>query len=392
MHRGELITASRERAVAELIAQRLSPLSLAARAEKAGAASLALPVFQRVSTVDKILLTRHISVMLKAGMGISDIVNVLIFDAEKEIIRSILTQAKTNLERGQPLSDTFAAYPKFFPPVFVGLIRAGESSGTLDKTLDQLSVQIRKEHDLRSRTMTILIYPSILFFASIILIVFLFTFVVPRIRAAFLATESVDLPFLTKVVFGMSDIVTRTPLIPLGIGLGIPGFALFLVRSERGKQILEAVFWRFGITRNLVKKLSLARFCRTLGSLLQAGITVLEALDIAADSVGTQRYKRSIVRLREDVRKGLPLTDTFRQEPDFYPHLLTSMMAVGEKTGSLEDMLITVSEFYEEDADRILKNVVTLLEPALLLVMGFVVGSIALSILLPIYQLVSSLG
>lgn len=388
-HRGELIVPTREKAAEALAAQRLSLISLSAKGgEKISAMSLSF--FERIGTIDKVLLARHMSVMIKAGLGIADIIAILIGDAEKNVMRKFLEQAKRNLERGQQLSQTFEAYPKFFSPVFVGLVRAGEMSGNLEQTLDRLSVQIHKEYELTRRTIGVMIYPAILLFASVILVTFLLAFVVPKISNAFIQV-GVPLPLLTRIFIGASDLLTSSPLIPIMIPVAFIAFSYFFFGSKAGRTIISEALWRVPLTKNLIKKLALARFSRTLGTLLQAGLTIIESLEITAEAVGNARYRRSILATEQDIKKGLPLTDAFKQTPLLFPHLLTSMMAVGEKTGNLEELLITVSEFYEDDADRLLKTLVTLLEPTLLLFMGMIVGGIALSIMLPIYQLVGSL-
>lgn len=388
-HKGEIVTASREAAMADILAKHLSLLSLRTAGEEK-ASALNLPFFQRISSTDKVLLARHLSVMLRAGLGMGDMLNILIVDAENPAMRRILEQAKYNLERGQQLSTTFSAYPQYFTPVFVGLVKAGEMSGNLEQTMERLSTQMQRENELVRRTLSIMIYPAILLIASVILVTFLLTFVVPKIANAFLQV-GVPLPFLTRVFIGMSNIMTSSPIIAIGFPLSMFALMYLAVGTQFGHRFFGEIFWKIPLTRKLVKKLTLARFSRTLGTLLQSGLTMLESLEITANAIGNIRYRRSLLRLMNDIKKGLPLTETFRQAPELYPHMLTSMMAVGEKAGNLEDMLITVGDFYEEDADRVLKNLVTLLEPLLLLLMGLIVGSIALSILLPIYQLVGSL-
>lgn len=399
IHRGEIVADKREQALEEIQSQRLSPIRLETVGEvRAAAAALGLP-FRGISTLDKIILTRHLSVMIRAGLGVMDSLDILIKDAEKQTLRKFLEQAKYNLERGQPLSATFASYPKQFPPVFVGLLKAGELSGNLQQSLEQLSDQMKKDYELTKKAIGVMIYPAILASASMFLVIFLLTIVVPRITKAFLDIGSA-LPLITRFFIALSNIMTQTirlpflppiPWVPFVVVGGLVGSLIFFTQSNPGRGFMAKILWRIPVTRNLIKRMALARFARTFGNLLRAGLSVLETLDITADSVGSLEYRGAILKAGKDISRGIPLTDVFQQRSDLFPHLLTSMMAVGEKTGTLEELLLTVSDFYEEEADRQLQTLVTFLEPGLLLFMGVVVGSIALSILLPIYQLVGSL-
>lgn len=389
VNKGELDAKDRAQVMDLIAAQHLTPIMVKESDEKKAFGGRVM-FAGGVTSVEKVLLFRHMSVMMKAGMGVKDIFEILIKDAEKQALKGILQQGLYNLERGQPLSTTLGAWPKQFSPVVIGLLKAGEASGNLAEVLDQLSTQLKKDYDLRQKVVTAMIYPLILLVASLGLSIFLVTFVVPRITQAF-RSSNLPLPAITKFFVAVSDFFNISPLMPVFVIGTFFGAGFYFSRVASGKRLLSAIAWNIPVTRNLVKKLALSLFARTFANLIQAGLPILSAMEVVANSVGNERYKNSILSARPEIQRGAPIAGVFRERADLFPHLLTSMMEVGEKTGNLEDMLRTVSEFYEEDADRALKTLVTFIEPLMLLIMGFIVGSLALSILLPVYQFVGNL-
>ena len=388
IHKGELDAKDKVQVTDQLTSQRLTPILV--KGENVGRSLSKITIGGSIGIVEKILLFRHISVMMRAGLGIKDIFDILIRDAEKEAMKNILQQAMSNLERGQALSVTFQRWPKDFPPIVIGLLKAGEISGNLADVLDQLAIQLRKDYELRQKVVGVMIYPAILLSASILLSIFLVTFVLPRIAQAF-KSSNIPLPPITQFFISLSDFFSSSIFVPIFTVLGLAGAAFYFIKVPLGRQMLLNIAWRIPLSRNLIKKITLARFSRTFANLIQAGLPILNALEVTADSVGNEKYKLSILSARPEIQRGAPISDVFRERSDFFPHLLTSMMEVGEKSGNLESMLRTVSEFYEDDADRLLKALITLIEPLMLLIMGLVVGSLALSILLPVYKFVGSI-
>ena len=388
MHKGEISAREKTQVIDLLNSQRLTVVSIKVASDKKSLGSINI-FGGHVGALDKVLLFRHMSVMMKAGMGIKDIFDILIKDAERPALKNVLQQALSNLERGQPLSATLSTWPRDFPPVVIGLLKAGEISGNLADVLEQLATQLKKDHELKQKVVAVMVYPAILFIASFGLSIFLITFVIPRITEAFKSSH-LPLPLITRFFIAISDFFNASPLIPVATVAVFVGAGIFFTKVPSGQRILLAMSWNFPLTKSLVKKISLSRFARTLANLIQAGLPILNALEVVAHSVGNERYRSSIMSARPEIQRGAPIAGVFRERADLFPHLLTSMMEVGEKTGKLEDMLRTVSEFYEDDADCALKTLVTLVEPLMLLIMGLIVGSLALSILLPVYKFVGS--
>lgn len=391
LYKTEMQAATREEVLDFLVRQKLTPISVfeKGKIEKERLMSF-VEIFQTIKPLDKILLAKHLSAVLKAGLGLREALEIMVGDAENPAMKKVLITAKNNLEKGQPLSSAFAAYPKYFPEVFTGMIRAGELSGSLDKTLDQLGNQMLRDYDLIKKTKGAMIYPMILATGSIALVMFLLTFVIPKLASAF-ARSGFKLPWITQLFMDIGAIFSKSPILTFGIFFALVFFLPYFYRTPRGKRFFLHLLWRVPLFRNLMKKVALVRFTRTLQNLLGSGMNIIESLSITANSVSNEIYKDFISLVQEDLRKGVPLTESFKKRPDLFPHLLTNMMAVGERTGTLESVLGTLNSFYDEEVDRTLKNLVNLMEPAMLLVMGLVVGGLAISILIPIYQMVGSL-
>ena len=342
-----------------------------------------------IDASDRIFLTRHLSAILKSGISLSEALEILGEDTSKPIFKKILSAAKMNLERGQPLSSTLESYSQYFSPVFIGLVKAGEVSGTLEETLEGLGDQLRRDYEMKKRVQSAMIYPAILLSASLLIVVLLLTFIMPRLTKALLQAK-VSLPWITRFLIGLSQIFSSNPILTLFIFILLSVSFLFLIKSKFGKKIIIRALEKMPISGNLIKKLALVRFSRTFRNLLASGLSAFESLDITAKTIGIQSYETALLNIREEIKKGATISSSFKERREFFPQLVISIIAVGEKTGTLEKSLVTIADYYDEEADRILKNIVSLIEPALLVVMGIVIASIALSILLPIYQLVSS--
>ncbi|MBI5306015.1 type II secretion system F family protein [Candidatus Wolfebacteria bacterium] len=342
-----------------------------------------------ISSIDKIFITRHLAAILKSGINLLEALEILEEDVQKPLMKKILKDAKINLERGQPLSMTFASYGKYFSPVFVGLVKAGEASGNLDSTLESLGEQLQRDYDLKKKVQSAMVYPAILLTATSLIVVLLMTFVMPRLMKALMQTK-ITLPLITRILISVSNVFSANPIQTVIIFLSLFLAIIVFYRSKIGKRIIFSFFEKLPVSGELIKKLALARFSITLRNLLKSGMPALESINLTAKTIGNIRYQEALLGIESELRRGAPLHEVFKKRGEFFPQLVVSVLAVGERTGTLERSLLVISNYYNEEVDRVLKNLVMLLEPLLLIIMGFVVAGIALSILLPIYQLVSS--
>ena len=385
---GEYEGVTRDEAVEYLVKRDLTPVSVEElRARGEGGGLLALNFFERLSPVDVMFLVRNLATTVKAGLSVVEALDILIADAEKKMMKRVLQEAQAMLKNGQPLSSGFEAYKDSFPPIFMGMLRAGELSGQLGKTLTELGQYLSKEYALRSKVKSALTYPVILLVASGGVMTLLLIFVLPRLTASF-AASGVELPFITKVFLGLSKMITWSFTLDFAVLAGLIWFFVYFRTTNLGKRFFFWVIAHTPVANELVKKVALVRFARTFGNLIGSGISAIEALQLSSKSIGNLTYELAIKSAITAVENGSPISEALSKFPHLFPRLLISLIIVGERTGSLHEILGTFADFYEEEVDNTLKDLTSILEPALLLLMGLLVGAIAVSIILPIYQLV----
>lgn len=385
--KGEVEAKDEKDVVYYLQTKDLIPSSIKAKSPVNRGLNVQMNLFQKVTDSDRIFLVRNLATAIKAGLSITEALDVLINETKNALMRDILLSVKTKVQQGGKVSDGFAAYSKYFPPVFIGLLKSGETSSQLDKTLNELSNHLAKEYALVRKVRSALVYPTLLLLASLGVVIFLIAFVLPRLAKTF-ALSGAQLPFITKALLWMSAVITAKPLVTIAVFALIIIFAIYLKRSNWGKRVIAATLFHTPVVRDLIRRVALVRFTRTFGSLLSGATPILDALQISSEAVGNDYYRDAIIDTQNKIREGVPLSKGFQEYPDLFPGLLISLIAVGERTGNIEYVLGTFANFYDEEVDAKLKDLTTLFEPILLLFMGLIVGTIAVSVLLPIYQLV----
>lgn len=346
-------------------------------------------IFRKGITVaDKVFLTKYLSLMLKVGTDLLKAIDILIADLDNPTMKALLMEIRGNLEKGQPFYSTFLKYPKYFSPVFVNLIKAGETSGNLEQVFEDLNVSLEKDQDLRRKIKSALTYPIILLIASFSLLILLVSFAVPRIATVF-ASANVRPPLFSRIVLSaglfISDYIW---FFLIFLGILIVSLWYLFTKSASGKRILYQFALKLPVIKTVLKQIALQRFAATLSSLLKAGLPILDSLEITSQTVGFGELKDSLMRIsREGVAKGLTIGEAFRREAVF-PRVVVNLMAISEKAGHIEDILSTLSDFYGGEIETAIKTLVSFLEPALLVGVGIIIGIIAISIIVPIYQLV----
>lgn len=340
-----------------------------------------------INETDKIFLTRYLGMMLKTGTDLLRAIDVLINDFDKPILKEFLNEVHHNLEKGQPFHTSFSSYPQFFDPVFVNLIKAGEVSGNLDKILEDLSVSLNKKQEIKSRLRAMLVYPAFLLVVSFGILFFLVTFAVPKIANVF-ESSGFQPPLFSRIVFAVGKVFGAYALY-IGGGILAAVFAVFYLYKH------SLIFRRFvfgfinhlPIIRGILIKIALQRFAATLSSLIKAGLPLSRGIEITAEAVGHEGVKTALLRIsKEGISRGVTVSEAFRRETIF-PRLVVNLIAISEEAGHIENVLGTLGDFYATETDTALKFMVSLLEPLLLMIMGVIVGVIALSIIVPVYQL-----
>ena len=342
-----------------------------------------------ISMSDKVFLTKYLSLMLKVGTDLLSAINILIADFDKPAMKNLLLEVRDNLTKGRPFHEAFERHPKEFSSVFVNLVKAAEASGNLQQTFEDMSVSMQRDAELQSRTRSALIYPAILLFAAVGVFLFLVTFALPRIAKVF-SESGIQPPIFSRIVFAIGLFVNDNIwflLILLALILG-PG-VWFFFKNQTGRRITQRVISRTPVVNRIYRDIAVQRFASTFSSLLRAGLPILQATQITADVVGVEEFRLSLVRIaNEGLAKGLTIGEAFRREVVF-PRVVTNLVAISEKAGHLEEVLQTLAEFYAASVDTNVRTLVAVLEPVLLMFMGLLVGSIAIAIIVPIYQLSS---
>ncbi len=339
-----------------------------------------------ITIADQVFLTKYLALMLKVGTDLFKAIDILVEDFDKPAVKSFLMEVRDALSKGQPFYTSFSRYPKYFSPVFINMVKAGESSGNLEKVFGDLSTSLQKQQEIRDKIRAALIYPVILLIMASVILLVMVTFILPRIASTFLSS-GINPPVFTKIVFGVGLFIggNIAIILPLIIAAAI-GLWMFF-RTAGGRKFLDQTLSRTPVIRDVVEKMALQRFSATLASLLRSGLPILDALGITAGASGSTEMEAALNRIaKEGVAKGLTIGDSFRRETVF-PRVVVNLITISEKAGHMENILDTLSDFYAAEIDSSIKILMSFLEPALLLIMGIMVGGIALSIIVPIYQL-----
>ncbi|MFA5000343.1 MAG: type II secretion system F family protein [Patescibacteria group bacterium] len=386
---GEINALNSESVASSLAQKNLTPVKIELKTEAESRSFKSKNILERFTTQDKIVLIRNLAATVKAGLSLNEALDILIADSSKKIVGTFLIDAQFNIQNGQPLSTAFENNRRYFPPLFVGLIKAGEASGRLDNSLEELSRHLTKEHELVKKVKSAMAYPLILIGASIAIVTLMLIFVLPKLTKSF-EQNNLELPLLTRILMNFSSALTYSLFLDFAIVAALVGFFLYFRKTPRGKRVISYLLFHTPVVKNLVKKIILVRFARTLGTLIDSALPISESLNLTAKAVGNDRYEEAIARADKEIRSGIPLSQALRNDPELFPKFLVSLVGVGEKTGTLGQVLKNFADFYDNDVDTALKDLTTFLEPILLLFMGLMIGTIAMAILMPIYQMTGS--
>lgn len=343
----------------------------------------------KVSFTEKVIFAKHMSVMIKAGLTISESILILI-ESSKGKMKKILIDIYNQIETGHSLSDSLNNHKNIFPAILISSVYAGEKSGTLSENLDNVSKQLKKEKDLKDKIRGAMIYPFLVLFATFVLGVSLAVFVLPKIVPLFKGLKT-DLPLTTQILIKFSDIVTNNSF-ELLIYSSIFFVLIFIfISSNFSKPIIDAIIFRLPIIRKIVTNSNLSNICRTFGTLLESGLPIVESIEVTENTVKNYYYKKSLNLISKKIQKGTKLSSELIKFPNLYSPIMIKMIAIGEESGKLEETLEYLSEFYEGEVDNDTKALSTAIEPILLLTIGLFVGFLALSIITPIYDITSNI-
>lgn len=342
-----------------------------------------------ISDTAILLFTKHLAVTLKSGLTLVEGLDIL-QDQAKGKMKSVLDGLLSTIKSGKAFHEALEAYPKYFSPIYINMIRTGESSGTLYENLDRLVIDLNKASSLRKKIKSAMIYPMFVFVAVFGLGMSVALFVLPKILPLF-KTLDVELPVTTRGLIWVAEVFEAHGLLLfLGTIFGSM-FLLWLLKKNFIKPLTHRIILKIPVVKTIVRNINLERFTRTLGTLLESGLTVDQSLNITAYAIENRAYRKATLSLIPEIKSGNSLVMAISKYPKLFPVITSRMIGVGEKTGNLDSTLNYLAGFYEDEVDEATKNLSTILEPVLLIVIGIIVGTVAISILGPIYQITGNL-
>ena len=344
---------------------------------------------QRVSLRDKIFFTKNLGVMIKAGLSLSQALTALAAQTPNKKFKKILEEVEQKVKKGESFAESLKQYPKIFNDLFVSMIASGEVSGNLENVLEQLHKQMTRDHELISKVRGAMIYPAIVITAMIGIGAAMIIFVIPKFVSIFEEINT-ELPLPTRMLIALSHFITSNgPLVAISLIITIT-VLVKIFRTKKGKIFLHKLFLKLPILSPIVEKINLARFSRTLSSLLKTDIPIVDAFNITAKVVGNIHYKNALVAAAEKIKKGSRVHESLGKEKKLFPPVVIQMVTVGENSGSLDSILEELATFYEDEIDQTMKNLPTIIEPILMLILGAGVAGMAMAVLMPMYSLTQS--
>jgi type II secretory pathway component PulF len=345
--------------------------------------------FGRVSLKDKSLFSRNLSIMLKAGLSLNESLDIL-SGQTKGNFKKIILEISALIYSGSTFSAGLSAYPKVFSNFYIYTIKAGETSGNLESNLLRLAEQLDKEMEFKRKIREAMFYPCIVLVLSLIIGLVMSFVVLPKITPLFTGLK-VDLPASTKMLIWFSSFIKNYGIIFILSLVGFFTLIIWALKLKVLKPYKDYVILHFPLLAALSRNKNMSMFCQTLGSLLANGLNIDEALAITEDTLDNYYYKRVVAKLRIKVSQGTRISDSLALDKQYFSEMLIGLIRVGEKSGNLEDELMNLSQIYEKEIDGAVKLMSSALEPALLIVIGLVVGTLAMSIITPIYKITGSI-
>lgn len=342
--------------------------------------------FGGTKMADRIMFAKNLSAMLKAGLPLARALLVLERQMSSAQWKAIFTSLQDDLSKGVPFSAGIAKFPKTFSGLFVSMVSAGEESGSLSDALSIVGVQLDKAHQLKKKVKGAMMYPGIILSVMVIIGILMFVYVLPKLTSTF-KEFNVELPFATRLIIGTSDFVSANLALMGFAAVAFVIFGVLFARSTFGKVVLHRVVLHVPVIGFIAKEINSARTARTLSSLLSSGVEVVTAMKITSDVVQNVHYKKMLARTAEDIQKGSTIQSLFLPRTDLYPSFVGEMIGVGEETGTLSKVLLEVALFYEGEVEQKTKDISTIIEPFLMVIIGGGVGFFALAMISPIYSL-----
>jgi type IV pilus assembly protein PilC len=383
---GEIEAADRMSAVAQLRSKGIVATSVSERRARAARAPRAGRV-GKAKDKDLAIYTRQFSAMIDAGLPIAQCLTILGEQTESKSLRTVTQQIAKEVEGGATLADSFAKYPRIFSDLFTNMLQAGEAAGVLDVVLQRLSAYIEKAASLKRKVKGAMVYPLTIISVAVLVVIFMMTFVIPTFKKMFEGLGA-EMPLPTKAVLWASDFTRQYILFILG---SLAAF-VFAVRkyysTDQGSMVIDSFMLKIPVIGTLIHKVAVARFTRTLGTMISSGVPILEGLRITARSAGNRVVEKAVMQARAAVTAGRTLSEPLRAA-DVFPPMVVHMIHVGESTGALDQMLTKIADFYDDEVDTAVGSLMSLLEPAMIVILGVIIGGLVVALYLPIFKIVT---
>ena len=344
--------------------------------------------FEKISQKDLVLFSRQLAIMFKSKVPLVESLRVLSLQMDNPDFKEKIMKISEEVEGGTALSRALENFPEVFSSFYIAMVKSGEVSGKLSEVLNYLADHLEREYHLTAKTKGALLYPSLIVFVVILVLLLMIFFVIPQL-AEVLTTEKEALPWITMFVINSSAFVRDWGwALFIILVLFVAGFLKYY-RTDRGQRFFDREFVKFPLLGPFFKMINVARFAENLSTLISGGLPIAQALETVGDIISNTAYKEVIFKMRDEVRKGVPISAVLSRNPDLFPPVFIQMVLVGEKTGTLDSTLMNIVDFYQKEIDRMIDNALSILEPVLILVLGLVVAGLMLSILMPLYKMIA---
>lgn len=351
---------------------------------------ISIPFLDRISLVDKIMFSRNLGVMVKAGISLPRALGVLSIQAKSKKFKKAINEISEEVTKGKNFSQTLSGYPSIFSELFCSMVKVGEESGTLEQVLQSLTEQMEKSHELKSKIKGAMIYPAVVISAMVAIGILMLAFIVPQLAKTF-SDLQIQLPVTTRAVIKVGEFSSKFwYLIPL-IVMGAVFLLRFLAKTRLGKRFLDKIFLKMPLISPIVVKTNSAYTVRNLSSLVSVGVPIVKSLELVSGSLSNIYYREAIKGVAEDIKKGAKMGEAFKKCQNIYPALVIQMIEVGEETGETVNILSKLAEFFEEEVSNQTKNLSTVIEPLLMIIVGIAVGFFAVSMLQPMYSMIEGM-
>ncbi len=340
----------------------------------------------RVSLKDKIIFTQQLAMMIQSGLPLMDAFKALEEQTENKYFSRVINEIATEVKGGKAFSEIIAKYPKIFPPIYVAIVKSGEKSGKLDEVLGRLAEQLQKDYELISKIKAAVTYPILIMCALVGIVFLMFIFVIPQLKTVF-ADMGAELPLVTRIILGISDAIIIYWYIWVVVIGGFVAGIYFGSKTPSGKMILDRIKIKIPLIGPLIKKIYMTRFCRTTGTLVASGLPILNIMETAQGIINNRIYQNAFKKISTDIENGVQLSQSLKQQ-HIFPAMIYHMVAVGEKSGKLDYVLLSMADFFDKEIEATTNSLATLIEPILIIFVGAGVGLVVASVIMPIYSLV----